>query len=136
MKQLVAFFLMLLSSSTWSSQAEHIFVENAWMPIAPTNSTVRAVYLSIQNNSDHLAKLTKVHSPNSQAIELHTHQHQDGMMKMRKLDYITIPANGKIPLKPHGDHLMLFDFHTTDNFPITLEFADGSHITTTVKQTK
>lgn len=29
MKQLVAFFLILLSSFTWSSQAEHIFVENA-----------------------------------------------------------------------------------------------------------
>ncbi|MCP3969159.1 MAG: copper chaperone PCu(A)C [Rhodobacteraceae bacterium] len=38
--------------------------------------------------------------------ELHTHIHDDGVMRMRKVEAIDIPAGGEAVLKPGGLHLM------------------------------
>jgi copper(I)-binding protein len=38
--------------------------------------------------------------------ELHTHIEQDGMMAMRKVDAIDVPANSQTVLAPGGLHLM------------------------------
>lgn len=37
-------------------------------------------------------------------VELHTHIHQDGIMRMREVEAFSLPAN----LMPGGDHIMLF----------------------------
>ena len=40
-------------------------------------------------------------------VELHTHVNEDGVMKMRKVDKIAIPAGQTVALKPGGLHVML-----------------------------
>ena len=41
-------------------------------------------------------------SPVAKAVELHTHTNDGGVMRMRKIDSITVPAGGMTMLKPGG----------------------------------
>lgn len=43
--------------------------------------------------------------------ELHTHIHEDGVMKMRQVESIEVPAGGSAVLEPGGLHLMLIDLN-------------------------
>ena len=41
-------------------------------------------------------------------VEIHTHEMDGGMMKMRRVESVEVPAGGEARFKPHGLHLMLF----------------------------
>ncbi len=43
----------------------------------------------------------------AKAVELHTVTMVDGVMQMRPVPFIEIPANGAVELKPGGFHVML-----------------------------
>ncbi len=63
-------------------------------------------------------------------VELHTHQHVDGVMKMRQLDKVTIAPTDSVTFESGGHHLMLFDpqenFKEGQKSALTLVFADGT----------
>ena len=51
---------------------------------------------------------------------------------MRRLDALTIDANTSVHLKPHGLHLMVFGYTTSeDEISITLHFDTEEKITFT-----
>jgi copper(I)-binding protein len=56
----------------------------------------------------------------------------DGVMKMRKLEKLGIPAGGSALLKPSGDHIMLFGLKAPlkegDLLPITLVFEKAGEV--------
>ena len=66
----------------------------------------------------------------SRVTELHTHTMSEGMMKMRQVEKIEIPANGTTKLEPGGLHVMLIgltqDLKPGDELSLTLTFEDGS----------
>lgn len=67
------------------------------------------------------------------AVELHTHEmSDDGRMAMRKVDSMTVPANGEHVLQRGGDHLMFFgvdaaalEAGTTVTVSVTAQLEDG-----------
>ena len=63
--------------------------------------------------------------------ELHTHLHENGVMKMRQVESIEVPAKGEVALKPGSFHIMLFEvrelFQGTP-FPLTLTMDDGQKL--------
>jgi len=112
--------------------AADIKITDAYMKELPPNSPTAAVYLTIANNGDNSDKLIAANTSISKITEVHEHFYSEGMMKMQKVDEVSIPI-GKIQFKPHGYHIMLLDIiehpKAGDNFDLTLEFAETGAIT-------
>ena len=91
-----------------------------------------AGWLTIRNTGGE-DRLVGAESPAAARVELHTHLHEGGVMKMRKVEGIDVPAGGEAALEPGGDHLMLFDLKAGltpgDTFPLTLVFEKAGSVT-------
>jgi hypothetical protein len=76
------------------------------------------------------ARLIAVSSPVCKTAEIHTMSMNNGVMEMRQLEFLPLPAQQPVTLGPGGDHLMLFGLKhplkAGDEFPLTLtvQFAD------------
>lgn len=88
--------------------------------------SVTTGYMSIENASTTSRQLQTLSADWANAIEIHTHVHENGVMKMRRQDTLAVPAEGAVTLKPGGLHLMIFGVEAplTGPLPITLCF-DG-----------
>ena len=74
----------------------------------PRPGTVMGVaYLRITNATPADITITGVSSPQFEAVEMHETQVSDGISRMRKLESLTIPANGSVAFERGGKHLML-----------------------------
>jgi periplasmic copper chaperone A len=108
--------------------------EEAWVRSTPPNRTVTAAYLGIRNNSSETRRMTGASSSVAGRVELHTHVHdpQSGMMQMRHVEAIELPAGETVRLAPGGLHIMLMDLDRDlqpgASVPMTLEFDDGSRL--------
>lgn len=88
------------------------------------------VFFKLSNMSDMNKTLISAHSTSAKKIEIHTHDMKDGVMRMRRLDALTIDANTSVYLKPHGLHLMVFGYTASeDEMNITLHFESEEQIT-------
>lgn len=93
-------------------------------------------YMTIRNAGDRPDRLLAVRTDVSKKAELHTHLNEGGVMKMRPVEAIEVPAGGMAMLKPGGDHVMLMGLSAPlkegDSFPLILEFEHAGAITVTV----
>lgn len=111
--------------------------------IRPGQNTI-AIYLdTIKNSSNKDVDLIAVSSPFAKNIEIHSMQTVDNVMKMKKEEKITIPANSKVSLgkkNPNRYHLMVFDVspHIADKnmFTIYLSFSNGEKLQTEISVKK
>lgn len=83
-----------------------IDIKNDW--VRPTNSgqKVGAAYMTITSKVD--CELTGVKSDVADTVEIHSMTMTDGIMKMRKMNTLTLKAEQAVKLAPGGFHLMLF----------------------------
>jgi copper(I)-binding protein len=90
-----------------------------------------AVFLSIDNKGG-ADKLVAASSTLSQRVELHTHTMDNGVMRMRPVEAIEIPANSLTELKSGGHHIMMFDVKTMPEkgspVPLTLTFETAGEV--------
>ena len=95
-----------------------------------------AAWLTIRNPGGG-DRLVGAESPVAERIELHRHVHKDGVMTMRRVEAIDLPAGGEAALEPGGDHLMLFGLETGlkpgGSFPLTLFFEKAAPVTVDVR---
>jgi copper(I)-binding protein len=103
---------------------------------APSQRT-GAIFLRLSNPSATALDLTGASTTAAAKTELHTHlRDAEGVMRMRPVPAITIPAKGSATLKPGADHVMLFDLTGPlvegKSLPLTLTFSDGSSVQVTV----
>lgn len=59
-----------------------------------------AAFMVLKNDADKPVTLTAAASPDAGRAELHTHLHENGVMKMRQVESIEIPARGKPSSNP------------------------------------
>jgi copper(I)-binding protein/putative intracellular protease/amidase len=107
--------------------AEKFVIQNAWIQEMPPARRLTAAYLTIENLSGKEDALLAAKADMAGSVELHRAEMNNGMMRMRKLDRIALPA-GKTDLT--GDlHIMLIDLKTPlkegDQVALTLEFENG-----------
>ena len=90
-----------------------------------------AVFLSIDNKGS-ADKLVAASSRLSQRVELHTHTMDNGVMRMRPVEAIEVPANTITELKSGGYHIMMFDVKTMPEkgspVPLTLTFENTGEV--------
>jgi len=83
-----------------------------------------AGYFEITNNTDETTRITKVSSPQFEAVEIHETTVTDGISRMRELDALVIPGRSSVVLERGGKHLMLLrpiDLQGS----VTLQFFSG-----------
>lgn len=108
--------------------AQDITITSGYVRETIPGSTVTAAYFTINNLSKKELLLVKLSAEFSDKIELHEHKMADGLMKMREVNGINIPAQSKVVLQPYGYHVMIFDLKRPlkngEEVEFTLYFED------------
>lgn len=81
-------------------------VEDAWARAAIAGGN-GAAYARIVNDGEEADRLIAVKGDAANVVEIHEMSTEGGVMKMRKLDALEVPAKGVAELKPGGNHVML-----------------------------
>lgn len=81
-------------------------VSNAWVRATVPGQPVAGAYLDIRASSR--LKLVGVSSSVAERGEIHEMKEEDGMMKMRGVKAVELPAGKTVSLAPGGLHVMLF----------------------------
>lgn len=110
--------------------AAELSVTEAWARATIPGMANGAGYASLANEQEQPLTLVKLESPASSKTELHTHQHDNGMMKMVHVPELTLAAGESLSMAPGSYHIMFFDlqqpFKVGDSVPVVMHFADGS----------
>jgi len=118
--------LWLLMSASAGCTADPVAINHAWARATAPGQEVGAAYLELKSDVD--TTLTKAESPAADSVEMHKMSMKDGVMEMRMLKTLALPAGRTVKLEPGGFHLMLFDLKKPlkvgENVPLTLHFKD------------
>lgn len=130
-----AFSLLSLAAL---AQTGNVQVKDIWARATPGGAQTAAVYATLQSTAGD--RLTAASTPVAKETQLHTMTMDGGVMKMRQVDGIDLPAGQTVALKPGGYHIMLMSLaHPLtegQTFPMTLTFANGGTLTVTVSVQK
>jgi periplasmic copper chaperone A len=98
--------------------------------ISGTNS---AAYMIIKNAGGQADRLLSVESDVAASVEIHLSEMNDGVMSMRPVEGIDIPAGGQAELKPGSYHVMLVgikhDLKEGDKVQLKLNFEKSAPVT-------
>lgn len=92
----------LLSASAYAADIQ---VEGAWSRATAPGQDAAMADLHI--TSKQAASLVGVSTPAAGSVELHSMTHENGVMKMREVKSIELPAGKRVDLGESGYHLML-----------------------------
>ena len=124
--------VIAIASLAWASGAfaaeADVTVTRAWVRATMPGQPVAGAYLDLE--AKRALKLTGVASPVATRGEVHEMKHEDGMMKMRQVAVVDLPAGRKVQLAPGGLHVMLFGLQKPlevgQSIPLTLRFRDAA----------
>ena len=97
-------------------------------------------YFHLMNQGKKDLQLIGANSDIAERIEVHKHTLKNGLMKMQKVDSITVPAGSSLEFKPGGYHIMFMGVKKPltegDEVSFTLEFAGGDNVVVKAKAKK
>lgn len=115
--------------------ASDIRIENPYVRATPPNLPNSAAFMSIKNDSNKDISIVSGSSKIAKAVELHTHDMKNGVMKMYQVPKINIAANSKTTLKPGGLHVMFIGLKKPlkigEDVTFTLNLSNGETKTIT-----
>ncbi|WP_375056257.1 copper chaperone PCu(A)C [Zobellella sp. DQSA1] len=97
------FALVLLTSPSWAQ----VSVSEGYVRATPPMGPNTAAFMQLENGGDRDLALVSVASPQADKVELHRVLEQDGVMQMREVERIAVPAGATVSLQPGGLHIML-----------------------------
>ncbi len=110
-----------------------IMIDDPYVRAVPPGQMNTGVFMKIMNHSDQVRTIVSAESNASKIVELHTHVNDGGVMKMRQIPEIQVPANGHTLLKPGGLHVMLIGLNqpieVDKPVEVTLVFKNGERKT-------
>ena len=97
-------------------------VSDPWVRATVPQQKVSGAFMQISSSRD--ARLVEVRSPVAGVVEIHEMAMDRGVMRMRPVPGVDLPAGRKVDLKPGGYHLMLMDLKRQlkegESVPLTL----------------
>ena len=132
-----AAILSQAASAQSAATPSPVTVANAWAKTTVPGGKVSAAYMDIKSSAP--VKLLKAETPIAGNVEIHNMSMNDGVMEMKAVEAIDVPANKTVSLKPGGYHVMLkmlaASINQGDSVPIKLTFegADKKLFTVDVK---
>ena len=114
--------------------AAKVEVTKAWARATPGKSTIGAAYATVTAAAG--VRLVAATTPVAGVAQLHQHTMDNGVMKMRQVDAVPVPAGQTVTLSPGGYHIMLMDLKAPlvagQSFPLTLTFEKAGTVETKV----
>lgn len=109
-----------------------LVITQAYTKATPPGARTAGAYLTVENRGAVADQLVGARSTAAAAVELHAMSMEGGVMRMRAVPRIEIPAGGSVRLAPGGLHLMIVDpkapLREHERFPVTLTFARAGAI--------
>jgi copper(I)-binding protein len=112
-----------LLATTLAAQAQGpVKVEDAWVraTVAPQKSTGAFMQLTASK----AVKVVAASSPLAAQVEIHEMKMEDGVMKMRAVEALPLPAGQAVALKPGSYHVMMMGLQRPiqagETVPLTL----------------
>jgi periplasmic copper chaperone A len=130
-------FLGLVLAFIAAPALAQVTVSDAWVRGTVPGQKATGAFMSLKSASD--AALVSASSPVAGIVEIHEMAMEGGVMKMRAVPKLPLPAGKSVELKPGGYHVMLMDLKQPlkegDTVPVTLAFTDkdGKKVTQEVK---
>ncbi|RZL36247.1 MAG: copper chaperone PCu(A)C [Rubrivivax sp.] len=118
--------------ATFAAQAQ-VKVDDPW--VRATVAPQKATGAFMQLTSVKPVKVVAASSPVAEAVEIHEMKMDGGVMKMRAVDALPLPAGQAVALKPGSYHVMLMGLKAPikagDKVPLTLTVeGDGQQRST------
>lgn len=129
------FLLSLFALPLVGAAAEppSIAVEDARVRAVPPGAATTAAFMTLTNAGEADRALVGGASPLAGHLELHNHVMADGVMQMRRVEAIPLPAGERVHLAPGGWHLMMFELAATpaegERVELTLTLDNGETLT-------
>ena len=128
-------FLVLAFTSAAAAADPAIIVEDPWVRVTFGQSTTTAAYMTIVNRSGKGDTLTGVETLDGAQAHIHETATQGDTVKMRMLDRLAVPPNGRAALTPAASHIMISGLKRPlkagETLPLKLRFAQTGEITVT-----
>lgn len=119
------FLSFVLAASSLAAQAD-VKATDAWVRATVPSQKSTGAFVTLTSSED--AKVVGVASPAAAAVELHSSSMEGGVMRMRALDTLVLPAGKQVELKPGGMHVMLMGLAKPlaagDTFPLVFTIED------------
>jgi copper(I)-binding protein len=116
--------------------AGNIKITDAWARASAGPAQNGAAFLTVTNGGGEADKLVAAGTDVAATAELHTHLNEGGVMKMRQVPAIDLPAGQKVTLQPGGYHVMIMGLKAPlkagETFPLTLTFEKAGKVTVDV----
>lgn len=122
--------LLLVTALNAASAWAQVKVEQAWARATVQGQKATGAFMKI--TAPQSTQLVAVSTPAAGVAEIHEMKMDAGVMKMRALPALDLPANQAVELKPGGHHLMLMDLKTPltkdSSLALTLTFRDAKGV--------
>jgi hypothetical protein len=129
----VLLFATLLAAPVAAQDA--VTVRDAWARASAGATATGAAYVTLAGGATADA-LTGASTPVAATAEVHESSMQGGVMRMRAVPSIPVPAGRAVTLAPGGLHIMLMGLKRPlaagDSFPLTLTFERAPPVTVDV----
>jgi len=113
---------------THSAMAE-VQIDNGYVRATPPGVPNGAAFMTLTNSAGQPVSLISAKTEIARKAELHNHIDHNGMMQMRQVKAIEIPAQGSVELKPGSYHIMMMglsgQLKEGQQVDMTLKFSDG-----------
>ena len=123
--------LAVIGSASASAWAQ-VKIDNAWARATVQGQKATGAFMKI--TAPQATRLVGVSSPVAGVAEVHEMKMDGGVMKMRAMPALELPANQMVELKPGGYHLMLMDLKAPlakdSSVALTLTFKDAKGVET------
>ena len=101
-----------------------VVVKDAWVRATVPQQKATGVFMRLDASAD--SRLVSVATPLTPVAEVHEMKMEDGVMRMRRLPALDLPAGKPVELTPGGYHVMLMDLKQQvkagETVPLTLVF--------------
>jgi copper(I)-binding protein len=124
--------LLLLATIGCTSAWAQVKVDKAWARATVQGQKATGAFMTI--TAPQATRLVAVSTPVAGVAEIHEMKMDAGVMKMRAMPALDLPANQAVELKPGGYHLMLMDLKAPlakdNSVALTLTFKDAKGVET------
>jgi len=126
--------LTILAAHPSAAQVE---AGRAWARATPPGARTGVVYLTVENRNAAPDRLVRAETPVAERAELHTHDMEAGVARMRPLAGVEMAPGQTTVLAPGGLHVMLVGLHRQlkrgEAFALTLVFERAEPVTLEVR---
>jgi len=137
MRLISSLMALALGASASATVSAQVTVKDAWVRATVAQQKATGAFMQLTAAQD--SKLISVSSSAVPVVEVHEMSMDGGVMKMRAIPSLALPAGTTVALKPGGYHVMLMDLKQAmkpgDVVPLSLvvENAAGKRETIEVK---